>query len=76
VHLAAVVELVRAGLRTGGKIRTIPEADDDLVDDVVLLPDAAVVSESLAKFPVPIAAIPMESLIPDERVVGFCPPLS
>jgi hypothetical protein len=76
VHLAALVELVRAGFRTGGKIGTIPEADDDLVDDVVLLPDAAVVSESLANPPVPIAAIPMESLIPDERVLGFCPPLS
>jgi hypothetical protein len=76
VHLTALGEFVRAGLRTGGKIGTITEADDDLVGDVVLLPDAAVVSESLASLPVPIAAIPMESLIPDERVLGFCPPLS
>ena len=76
MHLATFVELVRVGLRTGGKIGTIPEADDALVDDDDLLSDAAATSESDAKSALPIVAILVESLIPDEKVPGFYPPLS
>jgi hypothetical protein len=43
------------------------------VDDLPL--DAALTSESLADSPLPIEAVPMESLIPDEKVPEFCPSL-
>jgi hypothetical protein len=54
----------------------MPVVDDALLDDHDPLSDAVVSSESLANLSVPIAATPMEFLIPDERVMGFCPPLS
>jgi hypothetical protein len=51
-------------------------ANGGLIGDDDLLLDAAVTSESIAKSALPLAAIPMESSLPDERVMGFCPPLS
>jgi hypothetical protein len=54
----------------------MPAVDDALVDDDDLLSDAAATSESDAKSALPIVAIPVESLIPDEKVPGFYPPLS
>jgi hypothetical protein len=56
--------------------KAMPVVNGVLEDDDDLLPDAAVASESLADFPLPIGAVPMESLIPDETVTEFCPSLS
>jgi hypothetical protein len=53
----------------------MPVVDDALVDDDDLLPDGPVASESFADSALPIAAIPVESLIADEKVMGFCQPL-
>jgi hypothetical protein len=49
--------------------------DGVLVDDDDLPFDVAVTSESRADSPIPIEAVPMESLIPDEKVPEFCPSL-
>ena len=50
--------------------------DDALASDDALVSDAALTNESLADFPVPIEVVPMKSLVPDETVTGFYPPLS
>ena len=55
------------------KVTTV--VDGAFVDDA-LVSDTALTSESLADFPVPIEVVPMKSLVPDETVTGFYPPLS
>jgi hypothetical protein len=50
-------------------------SNDDLADDNALADAAALTRESIENSPVPIKAVPPDSLVPDDTLQGFDPPL-